>query len=411
MGNFSRDTLDRLKHYVGVRLQQGVPIVDADWNEQEDIRKYELQTFLKWFVGNGVPAGNNGFNITSLADPNDFEITGGDGTADGAGRILVDGWDAIIESILRYSEQTLYNDATLAAEWGVDPLEPLTTPSANRTDTAYLDIWEREVEATEDINLINPGIGVETCVRNKREWAVRVAENATIPPVIIPEGHVFYPLATLSRVGGSPQITPGGIIDLRQTNLNLRDTVNHLSLSNNPHNVTTEQIGALAASDYHFGNRVSANVLFTQADSNNATRTINLGFRPQIVWAEASNRAVLAGSYFGAPSTGHADLRTTILQQCAGTRLFRTSSAPFFRQDSFLLSYLSRTEFSDRASTPNRIGTLGARITAVSNTGLTIRFYRADPSGTGTGGGGTGSTPGTQALQNFQVRLRLLCFG
>jgi hypothetical protein len=46
MGNFSRDTFDKLKHYVGVRLQQGVPIVDADWNELEDIALlYRLWNF------------------------------------------------------------------------------------------------------------------------------------------------------------------------------------------------------------------------------------------------------------------------------------------------------------------------------------------------------------------------------
>lgn len=46
MGNYSRNTFDRLKHFVNVRLQQGVPIVDADWNELQDIRKDELETFL-----------------------------------------------------------------------------------------------------------------------------------------------------------------------------------------------------------------------------------------------------------------------------------------------------------------------------------------------------------------------------
>src|SRR3954451_18281396 len=67
MGNFSRDTFDRLKHYVGVRLQQGVPLIDADWNELEDIRRFELQAFLKWFIGDGVPQGNDGFRIAALA--------------------------------------------------------------------------------------------------------------------------------------------------------------------------------------------------------------------------------------------------------------------------------------------------------------------------------------------------------
>lgn len=68
MGSFSREqrTFDRLKHYVGVRLQQGVPIVDEDWNELEDIRKEELRAFLKWFVGDGVPQDTSGFKIESV---------------------------------------------------------------------------------------------------------------------------------------------------------------------------------------------------------------------------------------------------------------------------------------------------------------------------------------------------------
>ena len=67
MANISRNTFEKLKHYVSVRLQQGVPLLDADWNEMEDIRRFELQAFLKWFVGNGVPAGNDGFRILPVA--------------------------------------------------------------------------------------------------------------------------------------------------------------------------------------------------------------------------------------------------------------------------------------------------------------------------------------------------------
>ena len=67
-GNYSRNTFDKdtfnkLKNYVSVRLQQGVPLVDADWNEKDDIRRFEIEAFLKWFVGDGVPKGNDGFRI------------------------------------------------------------------------------------------------------------------------------------------------------------------------------------------------------------------------------------------------------------------------------------------------------------------------------------------------------------
>lgn len=66
MANISRDTFNKMKHYVSVRLQQGVPLVDADWNEMEDIRRFELQAFLKWFIGDGVPVGNDGFRIVGI---------------------------------------------------------------------------------------------------------------------------------------------------------------------------------------------------------------------------------------------------------------------------------------------------------------------------------------------------------
>lgn len=72
MGDYSRDPAVRLldsakKHYVGVRLQQGVPLLDADWNELEDLRKHELYELVRSFVGDGVPDGNDGFRLQALA--------------------------------------------------------------------------------------------------------------------------------------------------------------------------------------------------------------------------------------------------------------------------------------------------------------------------------------------------------
>lgn len=218
MANISRNTFNRIKHFVGVRLQQGVPLVDADWNELADIRKYELQAFLKWFVGNGVPEGNDGFRIAAVAGDNDFTITGGDGTAEGAGYCLVEGWDALIEDSLRYTAQPLFGNADLAAAWGVAELPALTTPSGDRRDTVYLDVWEREVNAAEDAELIDTRIGLETCVRTKREWVVRVQQNADSPPPA-PSGHVFYPLATLDRPDGAAAILPPHITDRRRIGL------------------------------------------------------------------------------------------------------------------------------------------------------------------------------------------------
>lgn len=229
MGNFSRETFDKLKHYVGVRLQQGVPLIDADWNEQEDIRKYELRTFLKWFFGNGVPADNDGFRILPAEEKeNSFIIKGGDGSAEGAGRCLVDGWDVINENNILYSEQALFDNSDLADKWGVDTVKPLTTPTSDRVDTVYLDIWEREVDAEEDNELINPAIGVETCVRLKRQWVVRVAEGAAALPEP-PQNHVFYPLAYLKRPAQDNIVKKDYIKDLRQTGLSFNSLLDEIT--------------------------------------------------------------------------------------------------------------------------------------------------------------------------------------
>ncbi len=224
MGNFSRDTfkINELKHYAGVRLKQGVPLVDADWNEMEDIRKFEFQDVLKWFVGNGVPKGNDGFHILPIPASDDFLIKGGDGTVMGAGRCLVDGHEVMINEDMNYKDQPLYENNDLAKKWGVDTLGPLEDPPGPETirgDKVYLDVWEREVNAKEDGDLVNPAIGIETCVRIKQEWVVRVKKDVPAPPL----GHVFYLLAVLVRHQRESAIDK--IEDNRTTNVSLIDEI------------------------------------------------------------------------------------------------------------------------------------------------------------------------------------------
>ena len=229
MGDYSRIPEQRVtdalaRHYVAVRMQQGVPILDSDWNELEGIRKQEVQAFLKWFVGNGVPEGNAGFEIAAIpATDNDFSIRGGDGTVDGAGRCLVDGLDARNESDIRYSEQVLFGDAALAAAWGVPALDPIAVPASSGTVLVYLDVWEREVTAVEDEpHLVHPLIGVETCVRMRREWVVRVREAASEPSPGDPDhltGHRYYALATIERRAGDGSIHAEDVRDLRERQL------------------------------------------------------------------------------------------------------------------------------------------------------------------------------------------------
>ena len=53
-GNFTndgKDTFDPNNNYIGVRLQQGVPLLDRDWNELEDIRRYQEVSLRKHYLG------------------------------------------------------------------------------------------------------------------------------------------------------------------------------------------------------------------------------------------------------------------------------------------------------------------------------------------------------------------------
>ncbi len=198
MGNFSRSTFDPKKHYVSVRLQQGVPLVDADWNEMEDIRQHEFETFLKSIVGAGVPAHDTGFQIQAVDSDNDFLIK--------AGMCIVNGQIVVNEQDLHYSEQQL---------------EFLSPPSHSniRTDLVYLDVWEEEITSANDPTLINPAIGIETCVRIERKWAVRVSVGSEILPDPPPDGHAQYALAILTRRKDKPRIGKADISDQRRTGL------------------------------------------------------------------------------------------------------------------------------------------------------------------------------------------------
>jgi len=186
-GNFSNakeDTFDPGKRYVGIRLQQGVPLLDRDWNELEDIRRYEDMMLRRWYVGNGTP--DNGFEIGAVDSPEryDFRI--------GAGRCMVDGFDAVNEpeegSYILYTQQTC--------------MDVLSIPSVGvRVDTVYLDLQIEEVTSVDDVALKNPrDVNVETCIRHKLDWCVRVAEGGASHAM--DEYHHYYNLAEITWKDG-----------------------------------------------------------------------------------------------------------------------------------------------------------------------------------------------------------------
>ena len=228
MGNFSRDSFKETnvlgnllqlmptpvtnpRQYVGVRLQQGVPILDADWNELEDIRRFDLQTCLKHYFGDGIPDGNQGFQIGVVTQDNNFKIE--------AGLALVEGMLVVNpHASLTYNDQAALFSLTLPA---------LVQPGAGvRDDLIYLDVWEEERDLSDgaafDERLINPLIGIETCTRIERRWVVRVAPSVSALGDIAPQaGHAYMALARIRRIENTPRILLNRITDLRRTHLNI----------------------------------------------------------------------------------------------------------------------------------------------------------------------------------------------
>lgn len=350
MGDFSQDPAKRLKeavskNYVGVRMQQGVPILDSDWNLMEDLHKSGTAELFRHFIGSGVPSGSNGFEIRALAgggdgtivlktitraatysslaidlagssaagilgfsgknffherygsssacltgdstepfplEPdmtlvlknhleqevtitfsgnlftgedisrasaariieiintaceesnvaikaekgggNDFIIGGGNISRQISGIILAEGCAAVNVTDSIFTSQPLYKNDKLAEMWNVDIIEELTIPqNTEREDWVYLDIWEREVCTAEDNSLFNQSIGLETAIRLKREWAVRVIENAQdLSGITKLTGHHYTPLAKIIRKSSeSRRITDDRIYDLRKKQLTL----------------------------------------------------------------------------------------------------------------------------------------------------------------------------------------------
>ena len=243
MAVITPDTFDPLRDYVGVRLQQGVPIVDADWNELEDARRFDERVLKKWFIGDGVPAGNNGFSIQALTPggANDFTISAGgqvgkppDALED-AGRCLADGREAMIVANITFTGQPLHESngtaaQQLAGQLGVPVIAALQAPSADGTVIAYLDVWDRLVTPTEDPSLVLPGLGTESCARKKREWVVRVDTAVPQPGgATFLTGHSYLALANIARHNGVAAVLQTDITDVRRTGLSLFDVLRRVA--------------------------------------------------------------------------------------------------------------------------------------------------------------------------------------
>lgn len=208
MPNFSKSPQTLLnaniaRSYVGLRVMQGVPLLDRDLNLCGDLIAATLRRVLRTHIGDGTGEdGAEQFKIAPTDPPsNDFTIT--------AGGVLAGG-------IVTKTGGIAYSSQGLAA---LNPAGP-----TERADRVYLDIWLAEIDGSQDPHLFNADdYELETSVRIAPRWAVRVVESDSIPAPV--QGHVHVPLAVILRPKGTSNIEAFMIQDNRATSLHLPGTI------------------------------------------------------------------------------------------------------------------------------------------------------------------------------------------
>jgi hypothetical protein len=205
VGNYGRFPYDETKKYMMLLKEMGVPVQAEEFGLMQEIQLNLLRKVIKIIINDG--AFGNGFKIVGTGAINDFTVT--------EGMLLLDGWLPELGSDVDYSAQPEAQSA-------------LTTPSgSDRTDEVYLDVWHDEIDHTEDSEIFNPAIGVRTYCMWQMKWAVKVAENGTVPVDGVDGNNLYhwhYKLATLNRLDGNTLITAGMVVDDR----------GHVTLNNNP---------------------------------------------------------------------------------------------------------------------------------------------------------------------------------
>ncbi|MCX4247455.1 DUF6519 domain-containing protein [Paraliomyxa miuraensis] len=163
------------KHYVGVRLQRGRVVTDADFNERQLTELADVRATLLDIIG---PAGtpDDGFRIF---DPVSVDI-GGEARVEfsiDAGVMYAGGLRFELDQVetARFQSDWLQQRPEDLAPW------PLLSGTQTRTDLVYLEAFEETVTAREDRELLERALGgADTSTRRRLGHRVRVLADVAI---------------------------------------------------------------------------------------------------------------------------------------------------------------------------------------------------------------------------------------
>lgn len=413
MGNFTKDPAVYLqesiaKGYNRVRFQQGKPILDSEINLLSDLASPDR--LASSFLGNGAPAGSDGFRLSDLnMANNDFTIA--------AGTYMVNGMIVELASPSTYQGQPV-----------TENIGPIPTAQSN----VYLHVFTSEIDATGDPDLNNSSdVGFETSVRDRIEWEVIVSTT--------PIEEVNHALLARIHPTGTPPIE-----DLRRTELTLsslhdeirdsRGTASSLAQrldtsinedgSLNADSVASPTIivadgssgqdtatGSGIKTDHIQDNAITANKIaneavtldkmdssflsslftkrgsglytFSQSDADGATRTITTTFRPRClifsgyIWTSFSGLGYRCGV-----CCGQALLRENGSIEALSTTLpYLIIYSSSERQYGYTLSLMAGARLINYTTTPYQDSNIQVAIDDVSDTSIRFRLNLSTPDG------------------------------
>src|SRR5215471_7330981 len=179
--DISRVRFDPLRDFAGVVLQQGRLLLDADFNELVALLDRRLRAETIDLTSFGPDPNQAGESWVPRQTPDGFRVTASGGNLTiGRGRMYVDGLLAENhgEQLTGFDPELAERAGTADTDYAEQPYWP--TPDllpGNGPHLAYLDVWDREVTALEDPDLVEIAVGVDTTARTQTVWQVRLLQN------------------------------------------------------------------------------------------------------------------------------------------------------------------------------------------------------------------------------------------
>ncbi|MFL6007532.1 MAG: DUF6519 domain-containing protein [Gaiellaceae bacterium] len=179
--DISRVRFDPLRDFSGVVLQQGRLLLDADFNEYVALLDRRLRAETVDLTSFGPDPDHAGEAWVPRQTPDAFRVTASGGKLTiGRGRMYVDGLLAENHGDPATAFDPLLRERTGTADTPYDKQPYWPTPDqlpGGGPHLAYLDVWQREVTALEDPDLVEIAVGVDTTARTQTVWQVRLLPN------------------------------------------------------------------------------------------------------------------------------------------------------------------------------------------------------------------------------------------